>query len=76
MQKIAARSSGGLDQESQLQLYRNSPSDKPTNTDIDKHDIGFLPVDIRGRPLVRKGNTGTWKAASFILGESILVRCA
>ncbi|KAL3679502.1 hypothetical protein R1sor_022458 [Riccia sorocarpa] len=48
--------------------------DNAAVNDIDKHDIGFLPVDLRGRPLVNKGKTGTWKAASFILAMEMAER--
>ncbi|KAL2613460.1 hypothetical protein R1flu_025152 [Riccia fluitans] len=49
------------------QTEADGPMDTTVSAVIDKHDIGFLPVDIRGRPLVNKGKTGTWKATAFIL---------
>ncbi|CAK9872905.1 unnamed protein product [Sphagnum jensenii] len=36
---------------------------------IDKFNIGFTPVDLRGRPLLDLSNTGGWRAASFIFGN-------
>ncbi|CAK9237718.1 unnamed protein product [Sphagnum troendelagicum] len=36
---------------------------------IDKFNIGFTPVDLRGRPLLDLSNTGGWRAALFIFGS-------
>jgi hypothetical protein len=36
---------------------------------IDKFNIGFTPVDLRGRPLLDLSNTGGWRAALFIFGR-------
>ncbi len=36
---------------------------------VDKFNIGFTPVDLRGRPLLDLSNTGGWRAALFIFGR-------
>jgi hypothetical protein len=36
---------------------------------IDKFNIGFTPVDLRGRPILDLSNTGGWRAALFIFGR-------
>jgi hypothetical protein len=35
---------------------------------VDKLNIGYAPVDIRGKLLVDMKNTGGWRAALFIFG--------
>jgi len=42
---------------------------EPAASTIDKFNIGFTPVDLRGRPLLDLSNTGGWRAALFIFGR-------
>jgi peptide/histidine transporter 3/4 len=42
---------------------------EPAASTIDKFNIGFTPVDLRGRPLLDLSNTGGWRAALFIFGN-------